>query len=78
MRAACLYLSVGIRSPAILTPVAEVEPGISPHGEAVVLDGDGTSGPVGGHDKHLAIVLHLDGVTLELITGGTFLREGFK
>ena len=60
LQSACLYLSVGIRSPSILTPVAEVEPGVSPHGEPVVLDGDGPGTPIGGHDEHLPVVLDVD------------------
>ena len=55
-----IYLSVGIWSPAVLTPVTEVEPGVAPHGEPVVLDRDGPGRPVGGHDEHVSVVLDVD------------------
>ena len=47
-------------SPAVLTPVTEVEPGVSPHGEPVVLDGDGPGGPVGSYDIDIPVVLDVD------------------
>merc|ERR1712110_1380611 len=42
-------LSVHVSNPAVLAPVGKVQSGVAPHGEAVVLDGDGPGTPVGGH-----------------------------
>ena len=53
-------LGVHVAPPAVLAPVGEVEPGVSPHSEPVVLDGDGPGTPIGRHDEHLPVVLDVD------------------
>ena len=53
-------LGVHVSNPAVLAPVGKVQPGVAPHGEPVVLDGDGPGSPVGCDDVDIPVVLDVD------------------